>query len=93
MDDVIKELKTIKQRLSNLECKVKEGEEKRENLAKSFKSSSETFEKKKFECQNNQNSHFEDDSFTTSSLNVERKDNKVRDDALNNFSETKVAGK
>ena len=93
MESVCKELRVMNQRLSNIEFQIKEGKEDRKDLRKSFKSFCEKFQENKVEFTGRLNSHFEDDSFTSSSVNVQQRDKQPRDVALNNLNAGQSGGK
>ena len=100
MEDVIKELRIINQRLSNLELEVKEGQENRKDLEfqvkdldKRFESLRGEFQEKKVKFTSHLNSRFEDDSFASSSRDFQQRDNLPRDVALSNLNSGELAGK
>ena len=100
MEDVIKELRIINQRLSNLELEVKEGQENRKDLEfqvkdldKRFESFRGKFRENKVKFNGHLNSQFEGDSFTNSSFDVQQINNQPANVALSNFNSGKSSGK
>ena len=86
IEDVLTELRTINQRLSNLEFQVK-------NLDERFESLPGKFQENKLKSTGHSNSQFEDDSFASSSRDFQQSDNLPRDVALNNLNSGELAGK
>ena len=89
MEDIIKELRIINQRLSNLEFQVKEGEENRKDLSTHFRGELQAH---KLEIACHLNSRFEDDVFASSSRDIQQRDNPTGNIALNNLSSGESAG-
>ena len=79
MEDVIKELRIVNQRLLNLEFQVKEGDEDRKDLRKSFESFLGEFQEHKLEITGHSNNKFEDDSFEGSSQQSTSRDITLND--------------
>ena len=83
----------MNQRLSNLELQVKKGEENRKDLEKRFEFFCAEFQENKLEFKGHLNSRLEDDSFTSSSFDVQRRDSGPRGVVLTDLTSGKSTGK
>ena len=80
----------MNQKILKFEFQLKEGEEDRKDLRKSFESFLGEFQEHKLEITGHSNNKFEDDSFEGSSRH---RDNTSRDITLNDFNSEKSTGK
>ena len=92
MEDIIKELRIMNQRLSNLEFEVEKVKESRKDLSTHSESFREELQEHKLEIAGHLNIRFEDDSFARSSRDFQQRDNLPSDVALNNLNSGDLAG-